>query len=259
MRPVLEPEWPLRYDKLGMMVLSEQFEQRKIESTYGSFRSFVPLPTASGPQWTESELETELLEQLAFSPLVYDLITQPIIYYTLDGESRRYTPDIAVQLNGTSDDLPQRYLIEVKRQQELLQDPDKHRVRFEVGRACAEQMGAVFRIMDETQIRSPYLQNARLLSRYRRLELTEEEYLGMDVIYAAMPLSIGQAIKVLGREGFAEPDARHILEFAIAGNMIDADLTVALTDQTIITNRGDRRFFVRKDPVLRRLHDAPDR
>ena len=162
------------YSKVGLMVLSEQFEQRKIESTFGSFRSFIPLPTPSGAQWTESELETELLEQLAFSPLVFDLITQPIIHYTLNGEARRYTPDIAVQVSGTCDDLPGRYLIEVKRQEDLLQDRERHAIRFEVGRACAAQMGAVLRIMDETQIRTPYLTNARALFVGTRAIFVEE-------------------------------------------------------------------------------------
>lgn len=69
-----------------------------------SFSSRIPLTTPSGPQWTESELEAELVEQIAFSPGVYDIITQPILLYPgSDGKERRYTPDIAVQLYASGD------------------------------------------------------------------------------------------------------------------------------------------------------------
>ena len=139
------------YSKVGLMVLSEHFEQRKIEATFSSFRSMIPLSTPSGPQHVESELEAELLEQLAFAPGVYDLLTQPIIHYTLDGKPRRYTPDIAVQLHASGDDAPCRYLIEVKRRADLLANASQYALKFQVGRLAAEATGAAFRIMDDAR------------------------------------------------------------------------------------------------------------
>jgi hypothetical protein len=242
------------------MTLKEHFEQRTVETTYGSFRSLVPLSTPSGFQWTESELETELLEQLAFSPLVYDLITQPIIHYTLNGEARRYTPDIAAQLYGTNDDWPGRYIIEVKRQEDLAREPAKHAVRFEVGRICAEEMGAAFRVMDESEIRTDFLLNSRLLARYLQVELTDREQDGIELLRECTQLTVSEAVGFLGEKGFGEPDARYLIEYALARRLMQADLTVRLSDQTIMQKcDNDIRFSIRNDPILRLLQDAPDR
>ena len=104
MRPVSRGGRAVTYSKVGLMVLKEHFQQRPIEATFSSFRSMVPLRTPSGPQQVESELEAELLEQLAFAPGTYDLLTQPIIEYATNGRARRYTPDIIVQLHASGDD-----------------------------------------------------------------------------------------------------------------------------------------------------------
>lgn len=250
----------ITYSKLGLMVLREHFEQRPVEATYGSFRSLIPLRTPSGPQWTESELETELLQQLAFAPFVYDLLTQPIIHYELDGKRRRYTPDIVMQMHGTGDDLPTRYIIEVKRREDLARDPDYHALRFEVGRLCAEHIGGTFRVMDETRIKTPYLQNARLLSGYLAIDLNDEEMRGLAILHRHAPIVVGRAIELLAEHGFAEPDARHIIEHAAAHRDLDADLGKPFTDDTTLRPHPDGIHAAsRKDTILGLLQDAPDR
>ncbi|MEO7692217.1 MAG: TnsA endonuclease N-terminal domain-containing protein [Sphingomonas sp.] len=241
------------------MVLRDHFEQRVVEATYGSFRSLVPLRTPSGPQWTESELETELLEQLAFAPFVCDLITQPIIHYTLEGQPRRYTPDIAMQLDATGDDLPSRYIIEVKRQEDLRRDAARHAIRFEVGRICAEETGAVFRVMDESRIRTPYLGNARRLAHQLLTELTDHEEDALDFIRRNGPQSVTEVLARLAGWGFAEPDARHIVEHSVARRYLSADLAVPFSDESLIMPYPrDVLAAVRCDPILRLLQDAPD-
>ena len=259
MRPIAPFVRTVTYSKLGLMVLREHFDQRSIEATFGSFRSLVPLRTPSGPQWTESELETELLDQLAFAPFVFDLITQPIIHYTLDGDPRRYTPDMAMQLHATGDDLPSRYLIEVKRKEDLARGAETHAVRFAVGHMCAEEAGAVFRVMDESRIRTPYLRNARLLAHHLGIELSDHESDGLQVLQREDPMTIAEAIVLLGSVGYAEPDARHIIEHAVARRFVQADLSVAFTDATVIMRHPEGvQVAVRSDPILRILQDAPD-
>lgn len=239
------------------MVLSEHFEQRKIEATFSSFRSMVPLSTPSGPQHVESELEAELLEQLAFAPGVYDLITQPIIHYTLDGKPRRYTPDIAVQLHASGDDAPCRYLIEVKRRVDLLANVSQYALKFEVGRLAAEAMGAAFRIMDDGRIHTRYLQNARLLRRY--LDADPE----MDVLdilrreIASKPISVTNALALLRDCGVAEPDARAGIEQCVAWRMLLCDLSAPFDDATQIEAREAGAFPARdSDPLLKSLFEA---
>lgn len=239
------------------MVLREHFEQRKIEATFGSFRSMVPLSTPSGPQHVESELEAELLEQLAFAPGVYDLITQPIIHYTLDGKPRRYTPDIAVQLHACWDDAPCRYLIEVKRREDLLANASQYALKFQVGRLAAENAGAAFRIMDDVHIRTPYLHNTRLLQRHiapdpetEALDILRRE-IGSELI------SVTNAIALLGDFGVAEPDARASIEGCVAWRMLLCDLSVPFNDASRIRAREVGKLPARdSDPLLKALFEA---
>lgn len=245
------------YSKVGLMVLSEQFNQRRVEATFSSFRSMVPLSTPSGPQNVESELEAELLEQLAFAPGVYDLLTQPIIEYTVNGKNRRYTPDIAVQLHASGDDAPCRYIIEVKRRADLLANASQYAVKFEAARLAAENMGAAFRIMDEKRIRTPYLHNARLLQRY----LGEDpEFVALDIMrrkLGSTPVTVAQAIELLAAEGVAEPDARASIEQMVAWRMILCDLSLPFTDATAVRAREPGTFPQRdEDPILKSLFTA---
>lgn len=247
----------ITYSKTGLMVLNEHFKQRPIEATFSSFRSMVPLLTPSGAQHVESELEAELLEQLAFAPGVYDLLTQPIIEYTADGKSRRYTPDIAVQLHACHGNAPCRYIIEVKRRADLVTNAQKYAPKFEAARLAAENAGAAFRIMDETRIRTAYLHNTRLLHRYME---ADPEFRAPDTLYLRRgtdPLTVTEAIALLCNDGMAEPDARAGIEHAVAWRILDCDLSKPFNGATPIRARVPGKFMKRDhDPILKSLFDA---
>lgn len=247
----------ITYSKVGLMVLREHFQQRDIEATFSSFRSRVPLSTPSGPQHVESELEAELLEQLAFAPGVYDLLTQPIIEYAVNGKARRYTPDIVVQLHASGDDAPCRYIIEVKRRADLVANASQYAIKFEAARIAAENMGAAFRIMDEVSIRTPYLQNTRLLRRHLQ---DDPELVALDIMrqeIGSQPLTVTQAIELLRDNGIEEPDARASIEQSVAWRMILCDLTRPFNDQTLIHARAPGAFPPRDDdPILKSLFNA---
>lgn len=240
------------------MVLREHFQQRKVEATFGSFRSLVPLKTPSGPQETESELESELLDQLAFAPGVYDLLTQPIIEYDVNGKKRRYTPDIVVQLNASGDLTCDRYIVEVKRRADLIANAAAYAVKFEAARRAADHLGAAFRIMDDTLVRTPYLRNARLLSHH--LE-ADPEMTSVDILEGAIgfaPISVADAIALLQTEGVEEPDARASIEQCVAWRRLTCDLALKFNDQSMIKVRDlgvlPHRY---DDPLLWSLDGAP--
>jgi hypothetical protein len=257
MRAFSDGQCTITYSKIGLMVLREHFDQRPIEATFSSFRSMVPLATPSGSQQVESELEAELLEQLAFAPGVYDLITQPIIHYEVNGQQRRYTPDIAIQLHASAEDGPCRYIIEVKRRADLLANGAKYAVKFEAGRIAAENMGAAFRIMDETQIRTPYLHNARMLRRHLH---GDPELEAFDILQSAVgerSVTVSAALVLLNDNGLSEPDARAGIEQAVAWRMLLCDLSMPFTDSTLIRARQLGGNLTRNaDPILRSLFQA---
>lgn len=242
----------LSYCKLGLMCLKEHFEQRKVGATPSSFRSLIPLLTPSGPQWTESELESELLEQLAFSPGVYDLMTQPVIRYLHNGRKRRYTPDIAVQLYGEMAGFPSRYLIEVKRKADLVAKADEYASKFEIARICCDQLGAAFRVMTEEQIRTPYLRNARQYLRFRNIDLNDDHVRQLDVIQSileACPHSVSDLTRALQEKGFPEHEARALVALAIGSHSVSCDLSTPVQETTALS--------VHRDPDALNRHNTP--
>ena len=245
------------YSRVGLMVLREHVRQRSVDATPSSFRGMLPLTTPSGPQHVESELEAELLQQLAFSPDVYDLLTQLEIDYTVDGRPRRYTPDILVQLHASGDDAPCRYVIEVKRRADLLAHASQYAIKFAAGRLAAEEMGAAFRIMDETRIQTAYLHNTKLLQRHRA---NDPELVAVDVMrreIGTAAISVVQAIELLREHGVEEPDARASIEQSVAWRMILCDLATPFIDDTLIRARASGALPPRDDDsILRALLNA---
>lgn len=257
MRRVSHYERAVTYSKAGLMVLADQFKQRTVGTTVSSFSSLIPLTTPSGPQWTESELEAELVEQIAFSPGVYDIITQPIVLYPgPDGKERRYTPDIAVQLYASGDDPANRYVIEVKRSADLEANRAKYAPKFNAGRIAAEQMGAAFRILTEKEIRTTFLKNTRLLGHHLRKSMSDHELSLSIIVEEAKPGTIADAIAAL-TPSLGLLDARDVIERLVANRLIHCDLSVPFRDELPIAFRPMYAMAApREDPMMRLIRNA---
>jgi len=151
------------------VALKDEFKQRKIGKTAQSFRRQVPFDTPSGAQWVESDLEASAVIQIAFVPTFYDLITQPIIEYELQGKSRVYTPDIACIFHAYDEPYPGRFVIETKPRDVLEKRGSEFADRFHAAEEMCNQMGAAFRVLHEGHIKTAYLRNALELGReYKR-------------------------------------------------------------------------------------------
>ena len=121
----------------------------------------------------ESSLERDLLILLDFDPEVLCYEEQPvrIDYVDAGGRHRHYTPDVLVRWrrDGVSAGGMRPLLAEVKYRSTLRKDWADLKPRFQAARSEARARGWTFRILTEVEIRTPYLQNARFLSPYRRL------------------------------------------------------------------------------------------
>lgn len=248
------------YSKVGLMQLNKHFEQRKIDATYGSFRGRVSLRTPSGPQDTESELETMLLIQLAFVPGVYDLMTQPIIRYTRDGKPLSYTPDVIVQLGAGMQGYPCRYLIEAKTL--AMREVKKAELaeKFAVGRLCEDVIGAAFRILSEPDITTPYYHNAKMLG--RRLLSDREDPSMYDVVDAVQgqAMTVTETIAKLVQKGFVPMVGREMVEAAVAHRHVRCDLSSLFTDDTILRPRPSMSVADQdEDPFLAILRTAENK
>lgn len=122
-------------------------------------------------QQFESALERDLLDLLAFDLNVERCESQPIrLHYDGDdGEERSYTPDILIRYRrdiSPAKGMPH-ILAEVKYREEYRERYHELKRRFRAARQYAAERGWRFCVFTEREIRTPYLDNARLLRPYR--------------------------------------------------------------------------------------------
>jgi hypothetical protein len=123
---------------------------------------------AEGSAAFESSLERDLLELLDFDARVLEIKVQPFsIHYPVGSDLRRYTPDVCAIYGPEAD--PRTVVYEVKPAQELKTRWHEYRPRFKAAVGFCREHGWRFKIVTEKQIRTPRLDNARFLRRYRRL------------------------------------------------------------------------------------------
>lgn len=116
----------------------------------------------------ESSLERDWLMALDFDWRVVQIQEQPYtLYYELDGEQRRYTPDVLAVFDDGK--VQWTVVYEVKGREDLQQKWSTHRPRYKAAVHDCRAKGWRFRIVTEREIRTPYLTNIKFLRRYRDL------------------------------------------------------------------------------------------
>lgn len=134
----------------------------------------------------ESLLERDWLLSLAFDRRVRSVLEQPFsIYHQVEGQRRRYTPDMQVEFGD--DERRWTVVYEVKYREDLAANWARYRPRFKAAIAFCRAKGWRFKLVTEAQIRGPQLTNIRFLRRYRAL--------------AAQPLhkaALLQSLRILG-------------------------------------------------------------
>ena len=237
------------------MRLDSLFEQRVIGPTYSSIRSRKQLPFPSGAQSTESALESALVDQLAFSPFVHDLVTQATIRFERDGRERRYSADVFVEYRVPYAGGPERFMIEVKRQSELERNADEHAHRLAAAQDWCRSNDAAFCVLDECTIKTAYLANVRKLREHLGAPLNEAEKATVVSALGQRPSTVASAILALQARGLSAADARVAVERGVVDRTLRCDFTEPFEDgATIRLDRGDASPE-RRDPLLRILRD----
>lgn len=120
---------------------------------------------AGGTAGFESSLERDLLLILDFDPRVVRLVEQPFsITHVQDAAVRRYTPDVLAEFDR---ERTPTVVYEVKPLQTLNDEWAILRPRFKAAVAHCRLRDWQFKIVTERHIRTPYLENAKFLRRYR--------------------------------------------------------------------------------------------
>lgn len=118
----------------------------------------------------ESTLERDLALLLDFDGTVNKITAQPlkIEFRVGSGRKRTYTPDLLATFHPTiTGKTPEPILYEVKYSEELQDRAHELEPCFQAARMLCEQRGWHFQVMDETYIRTRYLDNVNKLRSYR--------------------------------------------------------------------------------------------
>lgn len=153
--------------------------KRKIGYTYGSVSGHFSFRQQKSIAF-ESTLERDLLTILEFNDSVDDVIEQPLTieYTNHNGRIVEYTPDFLVYFKEPEAELMkiQRkpFLIEVKPKDKIKKDWQNLKRKFKVANQYARANDMIFKIYDESRIRTQYLENILFLKRFKRFAYSLE-------------------------------------------------------------------------------------
>lgn len=187
----------------GRQTMKISTKNRKVGYTYGSVSGHFAFRKEKSIAF-ESTLERDLLTLLEFNDSVSDVIEQPVtIEYTNDnGRDVTYTPDFLVYFNEPDADLfrlqRKPLLIEVKPRDKLTKDWDKLKKKFQTGIQYAHANDMIFKVYDESRIRTIYLKNILFLKRYKRLTYNREDSIDIfSLVHSNGTLSIEHILEHL--------------------------------------------------------------
>lgn len=201
-----------------------------IGRSFGNIRGKFPSRKMGRMIHWESQLERDAVLLFEFSPGILAYREQPIrIHYSLDGKTRRYTPDFEVTLH-TSDV----HFIEVKPLEKTLDPEESNRLRRI--QEHFERDGNTLRIITEIDIRQPVLlENLRVLFRYRRAALCAfDQRMARKRFNSADAITFRDAATLIG----GDQEVWHLIDQEI----LTCDLRNEITSKTIlkITNEGEK-------------------
>lgn len=186
----------------------------------------------------ESSLERDFLLILDFDRRVERYEEQPVIieYRSAEGRRRTYTPDVLVYYRQdlTGGDTPP-LLCEVKYREDLFANWKEIKPKIRAGRAYARAKAWRFKIITEREVRTPYLDNARFLRQYYRIEANDEDTKRLLDTLRELPETDPESVlAAIHQDKVRRAELLPILWFLLADGQIEADLTQPLTMRTRI-------------------------
>ncbi|MDT7809235.1 MAG: hypothetical protein QOJ70_3048 [Acidobacteriota bacterium] len=191
----------------------------------------------------ESSLERDFLLLLDFDAAVARYEEQPvrIKYVDATGRRRTYTPDVLVHyhddLDASADTRP--LLCEVKYREDLFANWKEYKPKIRAGRAHARGQGWRFQIVTEREVRTPYLENAKFLRPYRRIETNHEDTaLLLDTLRGMDEADPESVLATIHHDRTRRAELLPMLWRLLADGHITADLSRPLTMRTRISVAG---------------------
>ena len=150
---------------------------RVLKPCFRSSSGHLHISKTAGKTPYESGLERDYFIQASAHPDFLSLQWNPIEIHYVDsfGTWRTYTPDALVE-HRIGSPMPKKLLVEIKYWAELRKDYVELRDRFYAARAYVQTMpGWKFEVRTEKSIDPVFVQNARLLNRYKDMPLENQD------------------------------------------------------------------------------------
>ena len=219
-------------------------KNRKIGYTYSSVSGHFAFRNKKSISF-ESTLERDLLTVLEFNSSVFDVTEQPLTieYTNKNGRAVTYTPDFLVQFEEPNEMVcinkisRKPWLIEVKPREILKKEWDKLKPKFKIAIKYARENDLIFKVFDETRIRTSYLERIKFLNRYKRMEVDSlwKEWVFQGLEALGGHSTIDELIVFKFRGGKVDEKlALGVIYHLISRKIIKADITENLNMQTEI-------------------------
>jgi hypothetical protein len=188
---------------------------------------------------SESSLERDFMLLLDFDRDVDRYEEQPvkIEYRDAKGSKRTYTPDVLVYYRQdiSPEKLNSPLLCEVKYRKDLFENWKDNKPKIRAGRAYAREQGWRFQIFTEREIRTPYLENARFLRQYLRIDPdTNNRNLLLETIRQLYETDPDSLLLAIHQDRLKRAELLPTLWHLLAVGMIEADLTQPLNMRSSI-------------------------
>ncbi len=207
---------------------------RKIGRSHSSLRAVHPSAKTGQLVHLESALERDFCCLLEFGPDIVSYVEQPVtIEYNLEGKPRRYTPDFLVFYAGEKPAV----LVEIKYRVDLRNNWTQLKPKFRAAQNYAASKGWEFRLYTESEIQTPYLQNAKLLLRFKDPFLPvrpEWRQLLLDTMSRLNTSTPADLILVALGDGKRQAELLPVLWHLVSRGLIGSDLFQPLTMQSRI-------------------------
>ncbi len=178
----------------------------------------------------ESRLEKDFLTSVAFNNKVINIEEQPftLTYTTSRGRETVYTPDYMIIFKHETEDIPsfsKPIIAEIKPRDVLRKDFCDFRERFKAIISYCQKNDMIFRIYDESRVRTLYFNNITKVLRYRRYRYDPiEKDTILNYVHATGQTTVGMAAEVFGGTDMDKAEVIGHIYHLLATKQLLADL-----------------------------------
>ncbi|MBE7635716.1 hypothetical protein GUA87_02580 [Sneathiella sp. P13V-1] len=213
---------------------------RRIQKSYRSLTGYVGTSRFGSIQF-ESTLERDFIELMEFNTQVTNIISQPIKIRYVNSEQaiRHYTPDFLVSYEVSDSNEEETWIYEIKYVDDLHKNCSDLKEKFRAAIRHSKSNQYRFKILTERQIRTPYLENVKILQKHLRYPLPEYWKVVFEVFNNGLATSLDTFVSKHGIEGIQLQELIFVIWQLVARNILITDLNKPLSKDTIISTHPE--------------------